>query len=165
MKYRMLTDEELRHLDEDLKHFLIVNGVHDTEWELLNREDPEKAIQLVGLFSDTVLQKVYEKLEYLEFRSEDACLVFYCTADTQELIAINRKTGAAIDLLTIDGIHEALTKYPDDLSFFRSEKAYSDSRELEIHRLVESGCVVSSQEFWEALVKGLDQSEGGTEGE
>lgn len=155
MKYRMLTDEELRHLDEDLKHFLIVNGVHDTEWEFLNREQPEKAVELVGVFSDTVLQKVYEKLEYLEYRSADACLVFHCGAERQQLIAINRKTGASVDLSTIEGIHSALTQHVEDLTFFRSEKEYTESRELEIHRLVESGCVVSSAEFWAVLEQGL----------
>jgi hypothetical protein len=156
MKYRMLTDEELRHLEEDLKHFLIVNGVHDTQWEAMNRDEPEKAVELVGVFSDTVLQKVYEKLEFLEFRSPDSCLVFHCLPEEQEVIAINRKPGeSAVDLSTVEGIHDALTQSIDDLSFFRSKKAYTETREEAIHQLIESGCLVSSKEFWEALVKVL----------
>lgn len=157
MKYRMLTDEELRHLEEDLKHFLIVNGVHDTEWATMNREDPEKARALVGVFSDTVLQKVYEKLEFLEFRSEPACYVFHLTPDFQEVIVIDRKNGSALDLSTIDGIHHALTQAAGELSFFRSRKAYTETREETVHQLIESGCVVSTREFWEGLKKGLDQ--------
>jgi glutaredoxin 2 len=155
MKYRMLTDEELRHLEEDLKHFLIVHGVHDTQWEAMNRDEPEHAIELVGVFSDTVLQKVYEKLEFLEFRSEDACLVFQCKKESQDVIAINRKSGAAVDLSTIEGIHAALTHSAADLTFFRSTKEYTQTREEEIHQLVENGCMVSSREFWEALEKVL----------
>jgi len=155
MKYRLLTDDELRHLEEDLKHFLIVNGVHDTEWEEMNRNDPEKALQLVGVFSDTVLQKVYEKLEFLEFRSADSCIVFHLLPEEQEVIAINRKPGASIDLSTVEGIHAALSNSIGELSFFRSKKTYSDSREEEIHQLIENGCMVSSKEFWEALEKVL----------
>lgn len=150
----MLTHEELTHLDEDLKHFLIVNGVHDTEWESLNANSPEKATELVGVFSDTVLQKVYEKLKYLEFRSPDSCLVFHCDADKMTVIALNRKEGGApqaIDLSTPDGIHDALVNQPDKLTWFRSEKAYTSERELEIHQMLEQGCVVSTADFWESL--------------
>lgn len=147
----MLNDDELRHLEEDLKHFLIVNGVHDTEWEALNRENPDKARELVGVFSDTVLQKVYEKLEYLEFRSADACMVFHCGKEQQEVIVLNRKSGSQTDLSTPESIHAALTKHADDLSFFRSKKEYTGSREEEIHRMLEQGCLLSTREFWEAL--------------
>lgn len=155
MKYRMLTDDELRHLEEDLKHFLIVNGVHDTEWEALNRDNPEKARELVGVFSDTVLQKVYEKLEYLEFRSEDACMVFHCGKERQEVIVLNRKSGAAIDLSTPESIHDALSNHAQDLSFFRSSKEYNGKREEEVHRLLEQGCVLSTREFWEAMATSI----------
>lgn len=51
----MLTEEELSHFSEELKHFLIVNGIHAEEWEMMNRQNPEKACELVGVFSDTVL--------------------------------------------------------------------------------------------------------------
>lgn len=152
MKYRMLTHDELIHLDEDLKHFLIVNGVHDTQWEALNRDSPEKAAELVGVFSDTVLQKVYEKLEYLEFRSPDACLVFRCGKESMTVIALNRRRDAAIvDLSTPEGIHNALVNHPDSLTWFRSEKAYISIRELEIHYMIEQGCFVSTADFWESL--------------
>jgi hypothetical protein len=47
MKYRCLTDDELKLLADDLKHFLIVNGVHAEEWEHMNKVNPDKAVQLV----------------------------------------------------------------------------------------------------------------------
>ena len=104
MKYRILTTEELTHFEEDLKQFLIVNGVHGDEWERMNRETPDKAVELVALFSDTVLQKVYEKIRFLEFRSVDSCLVFHCLSDRMLLIAIQR-TQPDLDLSTPENIH------------------------------------------------------------
>ena len=77
----MLTGEELEVLAEDLKHFLIVNGVHDDEWREMNVSDIAKATSLVQLFSDTVLQKVYEKIQFIEHRSETSCLVFKLEKD------------------------------------------------------------------------------------
>lgn len=151
MKYRILTNDELSHLEEDFKHFLIVNGVHTEEWERLNKEDIQKAIDLVEIFSDTVLQKVYEKLQYLEFRSVDSCMVFHFLLEKVELISIQKNAASTIDLSTSEGIHEALVHSFSNLTFFQSEKKYSDYREQEIHRMFEQGCLISSSEFWNSL--------------
>lgn len=153
MKYRMLTGEELEVLAEDLKHFLIVNGVHDDEWREMNVSDIAKATSLVQLFSDTVLQKVYEKIQFIEHRSETSCLVFKLEKDKIELISLNRKPDSKVDLSTPDSIHEALVKHPNELTFFKSEKNYSQERELEIHEMVAQGCVNSTKEFWDLLRK------------
>lgn len=151
MKYRILSNEELSHLEEDFKHFLIVNGVHAEEWEALNKNEVDKAVQLVEVFSDTVLQKVYEKIEYLEFRSLDTCMVFHLCQDKIELISIHRKANSTVDLSTVESIHEALKNNAEELTFFKTEKNYSKNRELEIHEMIEQGCLLSSSQFWTAL--------------
>ncbi|WP_343634880.1 DUF6495 family protein [Fluviicola sp.] len=151
MKYRVLSDEELQHLEGDLKAFLIINGVHGEEWAKLNQEEPQKALELVELFSDQVMQTVYEKVKFLEHRAPDSCIVFHFGENEQELIAIQKNPGSVVDLSSVEGIHEALTKTPGDLSFFTSKKHYNDSRELEIHRLIEQGAVLSDAGFWNSL--------------
>ncbi len=155
MKYRILTDEELPLFEEELKHFLIVNGVHGDEWEKMNREHPEEAQKLVGLFSDTVLQKVYEKLKFIEHRTPTSCMVFKLNNDGIEMISINAKSDA-VDLSTPEGIHEALIHQSAALTFFRHTKEYTKERELEIHEMLEQGCVNSSEAFWRQLEKALN---------
>ena len=91
MRYRILSDEELQHLEGDLKAFLIINGLHGEEWAKLNQEEPQKVLDLVELFSDQVLQTVYEKVRFLEHRTSDSCLVFHLGEQEQELIAIQKK--------------------------------------------------------------------------
>lgn len=151
MKYRILTDEELKPLEEDFKHFLIVNGIHSEEWNKINLEDPKKAIQLVEIFSDTVLQKVYEKIAFVEFRSADTCIIFNCLPDQLKLISIQRKENSAADLSTTESIHDALKYNLKDLELFRGSKKYKQDRETEIHQLLEQGCIISSKEFWDVL--------------
>lgn len=153
MKYRILTDEELEVLAEDLKHFLIVNGVHDEEWREMNISDIPKATSLVELFSDTVLQKVYEKLQFIEHRTASSCMVFKLDKDKIELISLNKKPDSGVDLSTPESIHAALTQNPEELTFFKSEKNYSKEREAEIHEMLEQGCVNSTKDFWDALCK------------
>lgn len=156
MKYRILTDEELKHLENDLKAFLIINGVDGDTWKTINESDPEKALGLVELFSDAVLQTVYEKMQYLEFRSPESCIVFHCGPDQIELISIVRKPDALCDLSTPETIHEALVHHTDQLQWFRTVKQYNNPREMEIHKMLEQGGVLSTVEFWQALEDGLN---------
>lgn len=153
MKYRRLTQEELTHLEGDLKAFLIINGIEGEAWEKLNKETPDKAQQLVDLFSDNVLQTVYEKVNFLEFRRPDSCIVFQMGKTEQALIAINKKPTSQLDLSTVESIHAALTNHINELDFFQSRKAYTQARETEIHLLLEQGCVLSVQEFWDSLTE------------
>lgn len=146
----MLTQEEMQHFDEDFKHFLIINGVKNEEWLEFNQNDIQKATALVELFSDQVLQIIYEKIKFVEFRSEDACMVFSCLPDKMELIALNR-IDETLNLSTPASIHAALTEHIKGLTIFKSEKPYHQSREQEIHQLLEQGAVPSSIEFWNAL--------------
>lgn len=150
----MLTDEELSLLEEDLKHFLIVHGVHGDEWATMNTDHPDAAQELVGLFSDTVLQKVYEKLRFIEHRSSQSCMVFHLKKESIEMISINAK-NEEVDLSTPEGIHTALIHHAEGLTFFQNTKKYGKERELEIHEMLTQGCVNSSEAFWMQLKKAL----------
>jgi len=152
MKYRLLNKEEMQIFDEDFKHFLIANGVSNEEWISLNQNDIKKATQLVELFSDTVFQKVYEKIQFIEFRSPESCIVFNCLPDSIELISINRKSDI-VDLSTPESIQTALKNQSEEINYFKSSKKYNTLRELEVHQMIENGCFNSSQEFWNSLEK------------
>ena len=152
MKYRILSQEELELLEDDLKAFLIVNGIHGDEWREMNKSNPVKAVELVELFSDTVLQKVYDKIRFIEHRSPKSCMVFHLKEDKIELISINSNSNS-VDLTTPESIHEALSKNADSLSIFRTQKMYLKDRAAEIHEMLEQGCVNSSEAFWYQLEK------------
>ena len=152
MNYRILSQEELELLEDDLKAFLIVNGVHGDEWAEMNKSNPVKAVELVELFSDTVLQKVYDQVRFIEHRSQKSCMVFHLLDDKIELISINANSDA-VDLTTPDSIHEALSTNAKSLSIFRTEKRYLKDRAAEIHEMLEQGCVNSSEAFWYQLEK------------
>lgn len=152
MKFRMLSKEEMQIFDEDFKYFLIANGVSNEEWLEMNRSNVEKATRLVELFSDSILQKVYEKIRFVEHRSEDSCMVFKLNEKNIELISINRKSDI-VSLKSPESIHEALTKFPMELTMFKTEKKYNGVREEEIHDMIAQGCVNSSEAFWILLEK------------
>jgi hypothetical protein len=151
MKYRMLNNEELISLEEDLKAFLIVNGIDGSTWENINKTKPEKAIELVEMFSDLVLQKVYEKLEYLEHRTELSCIAHKFSKHKIEGITIVSNDSLMCNLSSPESLHEALTKHSDKLTFYKGEKNIESTKEEEIHRCIENGFHISHREFWDAL--------------
>lgn len=152
MKYRMLTPEEMEIFNEDFKHFAVANGVSNEEWIEMNESNPELATKLVGLFADTVLQKVYENVKFIEHRSPSSCMVFKLKENEVELISLNTNNNE-VDLSTPESIHEALVKQPENISIFKTKKAYSKLREEEIHEMLSQGCVNSSEAFWILLEK------------
>jgi hypothetical protein len=101
-----------------------------------------------------VLQKVYEKLQFIEHRTEASCRVLRLKKEGGEMISIHTKNNS-LDLSTPEGIHAALIHQTSDLTFFTNEKNYTKEREMEIHEMLEQGCVNSSEAFWMQLNKAL----------
>ena len=89
VKYRFLTDDELIALEVEFKQFLITNGLHDDEWRVLNKDYPKKAEEVVGLFSDLILDKVFTQTKYLMHHSNDKIKVFYFTTSKAIMIGLD----------------------------------------------------------------------------
>lgn len=151
MKYRNLTNDELKHFEEELKQFLIINHLDGDSWKKLNETNPEKAREVVAVFSDEILERVYSKINYLEFNNSNSCIVFHCKQEQIELISIVKKENSTCDLSSPHLIHIALKQHSEELSYFKTVKNYVKPRNQEIHELLESGCILSSAEFWNAL--------------
>ena len=88
MRYRMLNDDELQALSEDFTQFLVVQGLDDDTWRKINKEDREKALKIVEVFSDTVLFKVYSKIKFMSYISEKVFSIFKINKTTIDLILI-----------------------------------------------------------------------------
>ena len=152
MRFRLLSKEELQHLENEFKHFLIVNHIHSDEWGKINEQEPEKALTLVELFSDTVLLKVYEKIEYLEFRSKHLFSVYRILPEKIQAIHL-KSENETVSLAHEDEISKAVNETPLNLSIYRAEKMVKPFKEDEVHRLVEQGCVKSTELVWEQFSK------------
>ena len=145
MKYRCLTDEELKELEEEFKHFLISNNVYTEEWEALNKKKDEKVKHLVEMFSDIVLDKALKNIKYLEHVTPQDIKSFKCDVDNMTLIGVASKNGA------IDFIKDELADFKDDLDIFRTTKPYQKGRELEVFDLLRSGCSIINEEHFNKL--------------
>ena len=101
MKFRRLSTEELEILKDDFVKFLAANTVTASDWINIKANKPEETFELIDMFSDIVMEKVYSKVEYLENRSKDALLLFKFEGDLMMILGVNVE-GQNIDFENID---------------------------------------------------------------
>ena len=133
MKYRCLTDDELKELEEEFKLFLIANNVYTQEWEKLNKSKDKRVLQLVEQFSDIVLEKALSKICYIEHLTSKDIKSFKCEKDKMILIGITSKNQST------DFTKDKLSDIKDDLSIFKTNKSYLKQREMEVFELIQIG--------------------------
>ena len=97
MRYRRLTNDELKELEKEFVRFLASNTVTGEDWEKIKKEDTEKAEGLIEMFSDIVFEKTISKIEYLEYRSPKDLKIFYCKDDIIEMVGIIVEGNSDID--------------------------------------------------------------------
>ena len=155
VKYRFLTDEELQGFDEEFKHFLIANGLHAEEWKSMNINEPNKAIEIVGLFSDLILDKVYDKTEYVLHTGDKNLKAFKFFKEKAVLIGVEfQGEGVISKENTIKFIVDNASQM---LLYATSKNFNEEKRNKELHFLVNNGAVVTDEKVFNFLsnMKGL----------
>jgi len=147
LKYRLLTSEELRELEEEFKHFLIINQIYDDEWKLLNQQKSQKVEELIVLFSNLVIEKAIKKIAFLEIITNNGINAFYCKENEMELIGISTENKEFDFTL----VKESSDIRNQSLSIFKASKPYIKIREIEVFNLINSGCSIISSERYKKL--------------
>lgn len=145
MKYRCLTDDELKELETEFKHFLITNNVYTEEWEELNKKNDKKVQELVEMFSDIVLDKALKNVKFLEHVTKNDIKAFMCDENEMTLIGITTTNS------DIDFMNHTPEEFAADLNIFKTTKAYFKEREIEVFELMESGCSIIDEERFKKL--------------
>ncbi|GLR16253.1 DUF6495 family protein [Portibacter lacus] len=155
-KYRLLNKEELKGLEKEFVEYLVVNGIAAEDWESMKRETPNSAERIVDLFSDVVFEKILRNVKFLEIHEKKSIRTFSCGSEEIELITMELETDDA-DFTNPNFISQAMLNPPKDLLVYRTEKPYSDARELEIFKMIENGCLVSNGKLHQTLSVAIDK--------
>ena len=145
MSFRKLTDDELEELKDEFIQYLVANGVDADLWEQYKKDETEKAELFVQQFSNVVLQKSLEKVEYLEHRTPSDLKLFYCGKEGIDLIALK---SSVVDLTNMAEFN------PEDfknIEIFKASKPYTKNREVELFELTEKGCQITSHMLYDLL--------------
>lgn len=161
MKYRKLTTEELKDLEPEFIRFLASNTVTADDWVKIKEESPEKAENLIEMFSDIVIGQTLEKVKYLDLKRPKDIRSFHCEKDKIYLkgLIIEGNTNLVFNVDEIPEKMLAQFKHSDaELQLINAERAYREDRELELFRLIEQGALISKDGH---LFKMLSKLSGG----
>jgi len=158
MKYRRLTMEELKDMENEFVRFLVSNGVTADDWEKIKIENPTKAEGLIVIFSDVVFDKILEKVKYIEFRSPHDIKTFRCLEDKIELLGLKVNGASGLNFTKGQPLKDMLAyiKYAPEggVQMYSAEKGYKDNNpKKEIFNMLENGASISEGEIFEALLK------------
>ncbi len=145
VKYRQLTQKELKEFEKEFIDFLVVNGITADEWVNLKSNDKEKAELIIDKFSDVIFESILRKVNFLEFISPLSIKCFQCLKDKMVLVGIDAPKNSNIDFT------KSIPTTFDDLEVYTTEKSYSKQRELELFDLIESGAQISRGEWFKKL--------------
>lgn len=149
-KYRKLTLGELEELEKEFVDFLIVNGIVAKDWVRIKSNNPEKAEDIVTLFSDAVLEGAMRKIVFLEYRSPQDIKTFQCLEDKIILMGMCSE-NTAVDFTDDDFFSQAAIQPPKDIQVYTSEKMYAKKREAELFDMIENGCQISNGQAFKGI--------------
>ena len=146
-KYRILNEEELKELEEEFVHFLIVQGIDNDKWVKINEQEKEKAIQLVEIFSNTVLEKAYSKISFLEYRSKTFYSIFKILKNETLVFKVSQKQKGTYDFLKDNELSIAIQE-KRNIIIEKGVKKHKEEKLKEVHKLCTQGCVISNEKRW-----------------
>jgi hypothetical protein len=150
MKYKKLEQKELIHLEKEFITFLASNQIIATDWEKLKAEKSPQVDELIEIFSDIVYSKVLSKINYLERRAEKEISVYFFDEKSIKLVGVKIPPHLPINLSS-SNFCEQLKNIEAGATLFSNEKAYQKEKEQEIFELLETGCLVTDDKFFNLL--------------
>lgn len=154
-KYRRLGDEEFGLLEGEFIRFLASNSIQAEDWNKLKSDSPDKVLELLDVFSDTVLEKVYAKVEYLIIIKPTELLAFKMDETFAKLIGVRFNNSN----LNLSEEHELEMVFSSDKLFFSHqpdifslEKKYDKSKPKEVFFLLNQGADVADSKWFDLLV-------------
>lgn len=146
VKYRRLRKEELEELESEFVRFLASNTVTADDWVKIKAETPEKAGNLLDMFSDIVFEKILEKVEYLEHKRPRDLRVYKILDDKIQMMGLYVEGKTSLDFTKNESPEHMLAQLANgtgNVKMFSGEKKFKKIKETEIFQILEEGALIS----------------------
>lgn len=153
MRYRLLTDVELKALEDEFAKFLVASDISSEEWVKLNNTNPIKAVEIVEHFSDSIFEDVLNRVTYLEKIESKEIKIFKANEESIQLIAMKTNQNNLIDFTKIENFGDFLEKNIENIDIYKGKKKYSPNRNQELFNITEAGASITDEKFWLLMSK------------
>ncbi len=152
MKYKRLTPEELQALEKEFVNFLAAAQITGSDWVKMKANELAKAKELIDVFSDAVYDKILRKIKFLEYRDAKTLNIFHCADDKIFLAGMRAKEHSQLDFTAPDFFAKWKEEDLALVNIVKSEKEYVKEREAEVLDLLQSGCLITDDKLFKALM-------------
>lgn len=152
LKFRRLTENELKSFRKQFIAFLEKNNLNQNDWMLMQRREPSKARILIDIFSDMVFYSILSKSACMERLSTKEFKSYRFFKDKVIAICAKIKEDSPHSF-NKDNLNEVLGKtlLNDNLEVLKAEKSFEKSREQEMFRFLNDGCYPADDSNYELL--------------
>ena len=150
--YRKLSLEELQLFEKEFTEYLAINGINANYWQEIKQNDINKAEKIIDSFGEVIFNSILLKIEYIEFVTPHDIKYFYYGKEKAELIGLQSQE---IDLSDNQKVIEAITNKEGKMSRYKTEKPYSQKREIELFTMLKNGCQPCDGKVFK-LLKSID---------
>ncbi len=153
MTFRRLTTEELVPLEKKFIQFLVSNTITGDDWANMKERRPEQAMGLIDIFSDIVFEETLKKVFFLKQTTPKKLNLFHFKEETIELIGLEAAENTAIDFTENENWLKNLQNTEGGVYFFKTEKKYTEQREITIFKMLENGARITDNYLFETMQK------------
>lgn len=146
-----MTYQEFSVVEDDFSNFLYDQGFNRYEWNILQDQDSEQALSLLGDYSDRIFDRLVKDVQYLEFRSDKQLRAIECHTDHMVSIGIQVPDKSTLNLTDISSLIELNKRDTEPYRCFKEIYHYNTDRDHEIFDLIEAGCYVVDSSVFEQL--------------
>ncbi len=154
VKYRLLTEEEQKHLSQEFIHYLASNSITGDDWEAIKVNKGDEAQKHFAIFSDMVMEGALDSIHYIELKKEDSIQVMACLKEEARIVQLDIKTDnfSFLDATHLESLAKG-TKNLDDLNgkIFTSELKYPTERNLFIFSMLNQNYQPVTKEYWQSF--------------
>lgn len=150
-RFRLLTEAELQELAMEFKQFLIINQIYDKEWRELAQNDPDKAQEFISLFSDIVLEKSYQKAQFLYQVGQDFITLFWLQDKEWQLLHFSFEGISLPENLNVDQLFGFLQSKLSESKIKKGTKPAPLQKAEQVHQMIQNGAQILSPAIGKAF--------------
>jgi len=151
MKYKRLTNEELKEFEPEFINFLAAAQITGPDWDKMKKKELSKAEELIDVFSDMVYEKVLSKIKFLEYRDITTLNIFNCADEKIVLVGLRVNEHSQLDLTASDISSQWSESHANAVSVIKTERPYNKERGLEVFELLQNGCLITDDKLFNVL--------------
>ncbi|NNK90288.1 MAG: hypothetical protein HKO89_06725 [Saprospiraceae bacterium] len=151
-RYRLLSNNELKHFEKEFIEFLVVNGIQPDLWQRMKEENSNEVEKIVELFSEVIFENIARKTRYLAYINSSQLFVFNFEKDKGYLLIVETDSSPMPTCRSGNEILQYIQNHEENLLITFQEKDYIESREEEVFRMMQS-CMLINSNVYDTLFK------------